>query len=103
MDADFEVQVAAGGELKDYINYYKDITMFSHTSLLYGAYFKEKIEDSRYQTKENEERLKRIQEMAAGDRVPWVLDYVTKQFGGSVALFTSNSVEHLQRNLEWKA
>lgn len=98
LDADFGVQVAAGEELKSYIAHYKDLTMVSHTSLLYGAYQRKQIEDIHYQTKENEERMKRVMEQGE-NAIPWVLDYITKQFGGSIALFTSGSVKHLKINM----
>ena len=99
MDAKFGVQVAAGEELRDYIEYYKDLTMVSHTSLLFGTYLNGQITDPNYQTKANEERLRFLREQQT-EAVPWVLRYITEQFGGSIALFTSNSVEHLKRNLQ---
>lgn len=99
MDAKFGVQVAAGEELRDYIEYYKDLTMVSHTSLLFGTYLNGQITDPNYQTKANEERLRFLREQQT-EAVPWVLRYITEQFGGSIALFTSNSVDHLKKNLQ---
>ena len=100
IDADFDVQVVAGKDLENYIKYYKDITMFSHTSLLYGAYFKDIIDDVRYRTAENEKSLQEVRKYGR-DIVPWVLKYIIKQFGGSVALFTSSSTEHLKDNMKY--
>ena len=99
IDADFGVQIVADDELKSYIEYCKDLTLVSHTSLLYGAYFKENIEDSAYDTRLNRERLQKLK----GEKNPaaWVLKYITEQFGGSVALFTTNSKEHLCTNMEY--
>ena len=97
-DADFGVQVSADNELKSYIAFYKDLTMVSHTPLLHGAYFKDRIEDSAYDTIQNRERLQKLK--TEKNPAPWVLKYITEQFGGSVALFTTNSKEHLCANME---
>lgn len=97
-DADFGVQVAADNELKDYLQYYQDLTMVAHTSLLYGTYVKKQIQDIQYQTKANEERLRQLKKMGE-NAAPWVLKYITEQFGGSVALFTTNNVMHLRENM----
>lgn len=100
MDADFGVQVAADQELKSYLDYYKDMTMVSHTSLLYGAYFKEQIEDEQYDTLQNRKRLEIVREQGK-DAVGFVLKQITEQFVGSVALFTSSNVEHLKENIKY--
>ena len=96
-DADFGVQIAADNELKNYIGFYKDITLVSHTSLLHGAYFKENIEDSLYDTKQNREQLQKLKTMK--NPAAWVLKYITEQYGGCVVLFTTNSREHLSANM----
>lgn len=98
IDNDFGVQIAAGKELESYLNYYKDMTFVSHTSLLYGAYFKDDIDDKQYDTAMNRERLQRIKE-SGQNPVDYVLRHITNQFGGSIALVTSKSVKHLEQNI----
>jgi len=98
MDADFGVQVSADNELKSYMEYHKDLTLVSHTSLLYGAYFKDNIEDSAYDTVQNRQRLAKLKKEK--NPAVFVLKYITEQFGGSVALFTTNTKEHLCANME---
>lgn len=100
MDADFDLQIAADKELDSYIHSYKDITMVSHTSLLHGAYFKDSINDPLYNTEENRKRLKKVKTLGE-NAAPWVLKYITKQFGGSVALFTSANITHLIQNINF--
>lgn len=98
MDADFGVQINADKELESYIDYYQDMTMVSHTPLLYGAYWKDKIEDEQYDTFMNHNRLKVIKESGMHP-VDFVLKYITKQYGGSIALVTTSCVEHLEQNI----
>lgn len=97
-DANFGVQIYADNELKSYIDYYKDLTLVSHTSLLFGAYFKDNIDDNAYDTKQNLERLKNLKK--ENNPAVWVLKYITEQFGGSIALFTTNNKEHLCSNMD---
>lgn len=99
-DADFFPQVCANKELEAYLDFYQDMTFFSHTSLLYGAYLKDTIEDSNYDTPQNRQRLLQLK-AHDGHRIPWVLDYISQQFNGCVALFTSGSVKHLEENLKF--
>jgi aryl-alcohol dehydrogenase-like predicted oxidoreductase len=100
LDADFFPQVSADKELEDYINFYKDITMVSHTSLLKGQYLKDNILVKAYDTEENREKLKKLR-TEEKDPVSWVLKYITEQFGGSIALFTTGSTEHLIQNIRY--
>lgn len=99
MDAEFGVQVNADKELESYIEYYKDLTMVSHTSLLYGAYFKNNIEDEQYDTLMNHNRLRAIRE-SGENPVNFVLKHMTSQYGGCVALVTSGNVAHLEQNIK---
>lgn len=99
MDADFGVQIHADKELESYLEYYKDLTMVSHTSLLYGAYFKNQIEDEQYDTLMNQKRLQQIKESGMNP-VDFVLKHITSRFGGSVALVTSQNVAHLEENMK---
>lgn len=96
-DADFGVQVSADKELESYLSYYKDLTFFSHTSLLYGAYFKDRIEDINYDTRENYDKLYEVRQQK--NIIPYVLHKITEEFGGSVSLFTSGSADHLKENM----
>lgn len=99
MDADFGVQICADKELESYLNYYKDLTMISHTSLLYGAYFKDNIEDEQYDTAMNRRRLEELKNSGMNP-VDFVLIHITEQFGGSVALVTTDNVKHLEGNIK---
>ena len=100
LDADFFPQVSADKEFADYINFYKDLTMVSHTSLLKGQYLKDDINLIEYDTRENREKLKKLR-AEEKDPVSWVLKYITEQFGGSVALFTTGNPEHLIENIRY--
>lgn len=98
-DADFGVQISADKELESYLAYYKDMTLFSHTSLLYGAYLKDTITDSNYDTLQNRQRLDEVRRQP--DSIPFVLRRITEEFGGSVALFTTGSTRHLKENMAY--
>lgn len=100
-DADFGVQIHADNELRSYIEHYNDLTLVSHTSLLFGAYLKNCIEDATYDTKQNYERLKKLK--TEQNPIAWVLKHITEQYGGSVALFTTSNIEHLCANMEFMA
>ena len=99
-DANFGIQVAADGELKSYLQYYKDLTFVSHTSLLNGVYYKYYIEDVNYDTRKNRERLAEVRAQGEG-RIPYVLKKITEQYEKGVALFTSSNVEHLKENMKY--
>lgn len=73
--------------------------MVSHTSLLYGAYFKNNIEDEQYDTLMNHNRLRAIRE-SGENPVNFVLKHMTSQYGGCVALVTSGNVAHLEQNIK---
>ena len=98
MNADFDVQIVANNELKKYLELYQDMTLVSYAPLLGGMYNNGLIEDTRYQTSENEKKLKKLRENNE-DPNAWVLSHITRDFGGSVVLFTTNEVEHLHRNM----
>ena len=100
LDADFFPQVAADKSLGEYIEFYHDITMVSHTSLLKGQYLKDEITLKVYDTAENREKLQKLR-AEEENPVSWVLKYITEQFGGSVALFTTNSTKHLVENIKY--
>ena len=100
LDADFFPQVAADKSLGEYIEFYHDITMVSHTSLLKGQYLKDEITLKVYDTAENREKLQKLR-AEEKNPVSWVLKYITEQFGGSVALFTTNSTKHLVENIKY--
>lgn len=100
IDADFGPQVVADAGLKDYLTYYKDMTLVAHTPLLHGLYRRGGvINQSEYDTRNNREKLQKLLVQEANP-VPFVLKYITKQFGGSVALFTTSSKQHLIENME---
>ena len=98
IDADFDVQIAAGNELQNYLETYNDLTFVSYSSLLHGMYVRGEIDDERYRTFENQ---KRMNEMKASGKNPnaFVLQQIIDSGSRNVALFTSSSVEHLRDNI----
>lgn len=98
-DADFGVQRIADNSLRNYIGYYKDLTMVAHTPLLYGLYHKGVIDMEEYDTSFNRKKMELLKTKGE-NQIPWILKYITEQFGGSVALFTTSSVEHLIENMK---
>lgn len=101
LDADFFPQVTADKGLEEYINFYKDITMVAHTPLLYGLYTKNGIIDQEaYDTHYNRAKLNKL--LKEEDQpIPWVLKYISKQFGGCVVLSTTSNKEHLLNNMKY--
>lgn len=101
MDADFFPQVTADKALEEYINFYQDLTMVAHTSMLYGLYGKSgEIDQEAYDTLYNRKRLKKLLEEEK-QPLQWVLKYITEQFGGSVVLSTTSKKEHLVENMRY--
>ena len=94
-DADFYPQVAYNQELQSYINWYKDLTLVAYSPLLGGQYIKTSIESDAYKTLYNEQKLKDLIRDQNDPNV-WVLNFITKQHGGSVALYTTTKVAHLE-------
>lgn len=99
-DYDAGVQQYVNDELVDYLNSYQDITLIGYSVLLHGQYQTNKIELGPYKTDDNQTKLKHL---LKDQKKPnsWVLKWVTEQFGGSVALLTTSSIEHLNENIEY--
>ena len=99
-DYDCGVQEFVNDELIDYMKQYKDITLVGYSVLLAGQYLTNEIVDEAYKTKTNLEKLNQLIE---NERNPnsWVLNWVTQQFGGSIALVTTSSIEHLKENIAY--
>lgn len=94
IDMDFYPQVVADQGLQKYMEYYKDLTLVAYSPLLKGQYNQQQILHEGYETLLNQRKLKKL---LAEENNPnqWVLRYVTQQFGGSIALLTTSSMEHL--------
>lgn len=104
IDANFFPQVVADQGLAEYIKWYNDLTLVAYSVLLKGQYNQKGIEKDAYKTNNNELKLNKLLDEES-DPNSWVLNYVTKQFGGSVALFTTSKVNHLVSILKsdvWK-
>lgn len=104
IDANFFPQVAADQALEEYIKWYKDLTLVAYSALLKGQYNQKEIKKDEYKTLYNQIKLNKILNKEP-DPNSLVLSYVTKQFGGSVALFTTSKVNHLVSILKsdvWK-
>lgn len=69
------------------------------TVRLHGAYFNDSIEDEQYNTLMNHKRLERLKNSGMNP-VDFVLQEITKQYGGSIALVTTNNVLHLEQNMK---
>ncbi|HEX9025066.1 MAG TPA: aldo/keto reductase [Clostridium sp.] len=95
LEANLFPQVVADEELKDYINWYKDMTLVAYSSLLKGQYNQKEIIKDEYKTFYNEIKLNKLLEEEK-DPNSWVLKYITEQFGGSVALFSTSKTDHLK-------
>ena len=95
LEANLFPQVVADEELKDYMNWYKDMTLVAYSSLLRGQYNQKEIIKDEYKTFYNEIKLNKLLEEEK-DPNSWVLKYITEQFGGSVALFSTSKTDHLK-------
>lgn len=95
LEANLFPQVVADEELKDYINWHKDMTLVAYSSLLRGQYNQKEIIKDEYKTFYNEIKLNKLLEEEK-DPNSWVLKYITEQFGGSVALFSTSKTDHLK-------
>jgi len=94
-EANFFPQVVADEELKEYMNWYKDMTLVAYSSLLGGQYNQKEIIKDEYKTFYNSIKLNKLLKEEK-DPNSWVLKYVTEQFGGSVALFSTSKIDHLK-------
>ena len=95
LEANFFPQVVADEELKEYMNWYKDMTLVAYSSLLGGQYNQKEIIKNEYKTFYNAIKLNKLLKEEK-DPNSWVLKYVTEQFGGSVALFSTSKIDHLK-------
>ena len=96
IDSNFFPQVPMTPELETYIDYYKDLTLVAYSPLLGGQYNSPEIKKDEYKTYFNEMKLKKLLNEQP-DPNSYVMNYITKQFGGSIALLTTSKVEHLNK------
>jgi Predicted oxidoreductases (related to aryl-alcohol dehydrogenases) len=104
VDADFYPQLATNRDLENYLEFYKDLTMVAYSPLLNGQYNQKEIIDYRYDTYSNKAKLEKLL-LEQSDPNTWVLNYIMEQFGGSVSLLTTSSIEHLSCTMQselWK-
>jgi len=99
IDAQFSPQVVYDQELQSYINWYKDLTLVAYSPLLGGQYNTTIIENDAYRTYYNEQKLQKLLQEQK-DPNAWVLNYITKQHGGSIALLTTSNVTHLEQMMK---
>lgn len=99
MDSYFYPQIPFNNELEDYIKYYNDLTLVAYSPLLNGQYNKKEIIEDRYNTLFNKIKLENLLKYQK-DPNTWVLNYITKQFGGSISLVTTSNIEHLVHIME---
>lgn len=94
IDSDFFPQVPMNKELETYIDYHKDLTLVAYSPLLGGQYNTLKIKKDEYKTYFNEIKLKKLLNEQT-DPNSYVLNYISNQFSGSIALFTTSKLDHL--------
>lgn len=94
IEADFYPQVPFNKDLESYINYYNDMTLVAYSPLLSGQYNHNSILKNEYNTLNNKEKLEKLLKEEDNSN-KWVIEYITKQFNGSVALLTTSNIDHL--------
>lgn len=94
IDSDFFPQVPMSGELETYIDYHRDLTLVAYSPLLGGQYNTLKIKKDEYKTYFNEIKLKKLLNEQP-DPNSYVLNYIIREFGGSIALLTTSKIDHL--------
>ena len=70
----------------------------AYSSLLGGQYNTASIKKDEYKTYFNELKLNQLLKEQK-DTNSYVLNYINNQFGGSIALFTTSSVNHLKSTM----
>lgn len=95
MDADLFPQVALNADMKSYLTEHPELQLVAYSPLLKGQYNTSEIINPAYDTAENRQKLKQLLTM---EKQPnrWVLDHITNQFSGSIALVTTSSIQHLR-------
>lgn len=101
IDADFHPQIAVNRDLEEYLKYYNDLTLVAYSPLLHGQYNRKEIIKPEYDTLFNRAKLKTLLDEQE-DPNSWVLNYITKQFNGSVALLSTSNVDHLANIMKSK-
>lgn len=101
IDSNLFPQIPVNQELEEYINHYKDLTLIAHSPLLKGQYNQKEIKRDEYNTLFNKMKLENLLNEQE-DPNSWVLNYITKQFGGSIALLSTSKVEHLVSTMQSK-
>lgn len=94
------VQQFVNDEFIDYLNTYRDFTLVAYSIMLEGQYKNNDIINEGYDTKVNRDKLTALTKKQDKPGL-WVLNWVCKQFNGSVALVTTSSIEHLKENIEY--
>ena len=101
-DAELYPQVALNEDMKSYLNHHKALKLVAYSPMLRGQYSTSDIKIPAYDTAGNREKLARL---LAEEKQPnrWVLDYLTQEFGGSIALVTTSSTAHLREVMSEEA
>lgn len=95
MDAELFPQVALNADMKSYLTEHPELRLVAYSPLLKGQYNTSEILNPVYDTAANRQKL---EQLLATEKNPnrWVLDQLTGEFGGSVALLTTSSLQHLK-------
>jgi aryl-alcohol dehydrogenase-like predicted oxidoreductase len=101
IDSNFFPQISVNQDLEEYIKYYKDLTLVAYSPLLSGQYNQKEIRKEEYNTLSNKIKLENLLN-GQEDPNSWVLNYITKQLGGSIALLSTSKLEHLASTMQSK-
>lgn len=101
IDSNFFPQIPVNQDLEEYIKYYKDLTLVAYSPLLSGQYNQKEIRKEEYNTLSNKIKLENLLNEQE-DPNSWVLNYITEQFGGSIALLSTSKIEHLASTMKSK-
>lgn len=93
--ADLFPQVAMNKDMERYLQMYPQLKLVAYSPLLKGQFNTDEILQKEYDSLENRERLQKLRAIQKNPN-KWVLDHLTSQFGGSVALVTTSFVQHLR-------
>ena len=98
MDADFTPQIPAGPEHIHYLEHHRDMSLVAYSPLLKGQYNQAEIQQREYQTGDNQWRLNYVRENYSNPN-RYVIEYINKTLGGSIALVSTSNVKHLEELL----
>lgn len=98
MDAEMFPQLALNADMKSYLAEHPELKLIAYSPLLKGQYNTTEILNPAYDTADNRRRLEQLSSEGKPNR--WVLEQLTREFGGSGALLTTSSIQHLREAMK---